>query len=291
MWVDREGLATPVPAEARSYIAPQISPDGRRFAVWTQGREQHIWVYDIERGQMSRVTTSGAHKAPIWTTDGGELTISSAFAGPLNLFSVPADGSGAPERLATSARSHYAQGWSSATGQLVFWEDNDLWLMNAGEEPQRWLETPFKEEQAKLSPDGEWVAFASDRSGRYEVYVQALFGDGSRHQISSDGGASPVWARSGAELFYRTGALMDMGMGDKLMAVDVTLSPDFSAGRPQLLFPTEAMGGAPETSYDVASDGRFLMVEREGPRYVPTVTSVNLVLNWFEELKARVPSN
>ncbi len=135
---------------------------------------------------------------------------------------------------------------------------------------------------ARLSPDGHWLAYASDESGRYEVYVQSFSGAGGKWQISADGGREPVWAHNGREVFYRS--------GDKMMAAEVATQPTFQAATSRLLFqgPYE---GTPSVSpdYDVtADDQRFLMVQRSEQQSSPTDFSV--VLNWFEELKRLVPA-
>ena len=145
------------------------------------------------------------------------------------------------------------------------------------------LRTPFYESGAKFSPDGRWLAYASDESGRFEIYVQPFPGPGGKLQVSTDGGTEPLWARNG-ELFYRN--------GNRLMAVETKTDPTFSASTPKLLFegPCERGAGAGGTNYAVTGDGQgFVMVKASGPEG-SAPTQINVVLNWFEELKRRVPA-
>ncbi len=159
----------------------------------------------------------------------------------------------------------------------------DLWVLpNEGErKPQPWLQTPSQEFAARFSPHGRSVAYVSDESGRYEVYVRPFPGPGEKWQISTQGGVEPVWSRDGQELFYRN--------EDRLMAVDVTMQPAFRAGKPRLLFEGQYLGWADWTNYDVSTDGqRFVMIQ---PGQGPERRHINVVLNWSEELKRLVPPN
>ena len=151
--------------------------------------------------------------------------------------------------------------------------------------PRPWLATPSNETSPMFSPDGHWLTYVSNESGRYEVYVRPYPGPGEKWQISTDGGAEPAWAHSGRELFYRN--------GDKMMVVDITTRPSFSAGKPKVLFeaPYAHPAGSEEfrfNNYDVSPDDqRFLMVQPSDQELA--AKQINVVLNWFEELKAKVP--
>ena len=158
---------------------------------------------------------------------------------------------------------------------------NDIWLLplEGERKPSRWLQTPYREYMPALSPDGRWLAYVSNESRRNEVYVQPFPGPGERIQVSVEGGEEPAWTRDGRELFYRS--------GDSLMAVPVTAGERFSAGRPVALFQGEFDSSNNIRGYDVSPDGQsFVMVQRD-PQAPPV--EVNVVLNWFEELKRRVP--
>ena len=178
--------------------------------------------------------------------------------------------------------------WTPDGQQLVFGEVRpdtgfDILVLQAGDRTARpFLRTPFNESTPRLSPDGRWLAYASDESGRQEIYVQPYPGPGGKWPISAEGGREPVWNRNGRELFYRS--------GDKMMAVDVATEPGFAAGKPRVLFegPYEPTVFT-VANYDVSPDGqRFLMLKRS-EQAAAAPTQITLVLNWFEELKRRVP--
>lgn len=212
----------------------------------------------------------------------------SSSAGPANLFWMSADGSGAVERLTTSEHLHTPHCWSPDGRILAFIEVNpttgrDIWLLPVEGErkPYPFLQTQFNESAPRFSPDGRWLAYVSDESGRFEVYVQSFPGPGGKWQISTDGGSEPVWNPNGRELFYR--------VGNKMMAVDIMTETFFTVGKPKVLFEGwYEKSTVSRANYDVAPDGqRFLMVKPGEQEQPPT--QINVVLNWFEELKRRVP--
>jgi serine/threonine-protein kinase len=290
LWVDRKGATTPLPAPARSYASPRLSPDGQRLAVAIEGTDPGVWIYEVARGTLSQLGASALIPAPIWTADGRRVTRRSP---KFQIDWLAADGSGSAEGLTSNEGVGFQipTSWSpdgkmlafTVQGQTTGW---DIWLLSlTGERKEGpFLQTPANEGNAIFSPDGRWLAYVSDESGRDEVYVRPVEGSGGKWQISTQGGGEPVWARSGKELFYRD--------GDKMMAVAVESKPQFTAGKPKLLFE-----GHYETSnytnylrnYDVSLDGqRFLMVK--AGEQVTSAAQINIVLNWFEELKRRVPT-
>ena len=200
-----------------------------------------------------------------------------------------ADGSG-PEEELLSLRDHTHIGSWSPDGQVLAFElqtggtgsDIGVLSLKGDRKPSIFLRTRFGEAAPVFSPDSHWIAYASNESGRYEVYVQPFPGPGGKWQISTEGGTEPVWARNGRELFYRS--------GDKMMAVDIAAQATFSAGKPRVLFegrynPT----GSNAANYDVSPDGqRFVMIQPVGSE--GGVSQIHVVLNWFEELKRRVPA-
>jgi hypothetical protein len=150
--------------------------------------------------------------------------------------------------------------------------------MTGERKPQPFLQTPFWEGEAQFSPDGRWLAYVSNETGRYEVYVQPFPGPGGKRQISAGGGREPVWARQGRELFYRN--------GNQVMAVDVTLGSSFSAGKPRPLFEGQYFAQPGFINLDVAPDGqRFLLLQDATPD--AALTQIHLIQNWFEELKQK----
>jgi Tol biopolymer transport system component len=288
VWVDRKGGEQPVPAPARAYRNPRLSPDGQRVAVAVEEQDTHTWLYDLSRGTLTRWTFEGGiNRAPVWTPDGKRIVFQSSRAGPQNLFWQLADGGGGAERLTTSEYTNVASSWSPDGQVLAFTEVHpttgfDIWVLRLSDHnTQPFLRTQFNEAAPRFSPDGHWLAYVSDESGRNEIYVQPYPGPGGKWQVSTDGGTEPVWNRNGRELFYRN--------GNKMVAVETTTQPSFSAGKPKLLFdsPYEPV---PSTlpNFDVSPDGqRFLMLK---PTQEAAATQINVVLNWFEELKQKVPT-
>ena len=279
VWMDRKGVVTPLPAPPRPYDDPSLAPDGQQVALEINA---DIWVYDISRNTLTPITHQGAGGYPLWSPDGKRVVFQAERGGPANLFWIAADGSGAEERLATSEEEQAPDSWS-LDGQFLIFQQNtrDLWVLPlAGDRKARpFLQTQFGEYQGKVSPDGRWIAYSSNESGRSEVYVQPFPSPGGKRQISTEGGAEPAWARSGRELFYRN--------GNKMMAVDVTTTPSFSAGSPRVLFEGQFIGGS--RTYDVAPDGQRFLVVRPSEQEA-AATQINVVLNWFEELRRRVPA-
>ena len=148
------------------------------------------------------------------------------------------------------------------------------------------LKTRAKEELARFSPDGRWVAYRSDESGQLEIFVQRFPGPGPKWQVSTEGGSEPRWSRSGRELFYRQDDKVNR-QNDKMMVVDVETAPTFRAGRPRVLFEGQFYDFG-INCYDVSPDGsRFIMIKEDPAELGPA--HVNVVLNWFEDVKRRVP--
>jgi len=298
VWVDRTGGVQPLPLLPRAYLSPRLSPDGQRVVVWTQG-DRNVWLHDLTRGATTRLTSEGRNARAIWTPDGKSITYGSASGGSENLVSIPVDGSAPAERLVTSPNLKYASAWSKADQALVFVETRpktglDVMVMppSGDRRPRPLLETRFDEAYPDFSPDGRWLAYASNETetGRSEVYVRPYPGPGPRQQVSANGGTGPAWSRDGRELFFTTtqtagGQATLAGM----MVVPVTLAPTFTAGPPRQLFEGRygATGGI--RSYDVTADGkRFLMVQQK-ERAAVVASEMILVQNWLEEVKARVP--
>jgi Tol biopolymer transport system component len=244
----------------------------------------NIWIYDLGRGTLSRLTFEGGGHAPHLTPDGQRVIFGSDRVGQFGMFWKPADATGPEERLTTSGQIQYCPSLTPDGKLLVFDDGEDIWMlrMEGDRKPRPFLQTRFQEGWARLSPDGRWLVYRSNETGRHEVYVQPFPGHGEKWPISTEGGHEPIWARSGREIFYRH--------GDKMMAVAITTQPRFTAGQPRVLFEgAYAYGVSLVANYDVTADGqRFIMV-KSGEKLAP-VTQINLVLNWFEELKRRVPT-
>jgi serine/threonine-protein kinase len=285
--VDRGGAVRPITGERRRYNFPRLSPDGQRLAVTIAGNDgTHIWLYDAARDVFARASFGPNNESwPIWTADGNRLTFQREEG---NIFWQPADGSGEAERLTTGESPLQVPASWSPDGKTLVYTDApldgtyDIWLLALEGEPRSrpFLQTAFNEAGGTFSPDGRFLAYASDESGRYEVYVRPFPGPGSKWQISSEGGLQPVWARSGHEIFYRD--------ADKMMAVAVETEPAFRPAKPALLF--EGKFSRPEfptPRYDISPDARRFVMLQDVTSWPP---QIHVVQNWFEELKKLVPA-
>ena len=294
VWVDRQGQETQLPAPPRPYVYPRLSPDGGRLALSIDDRELDIWLWDLSRRTLTRVTSDpGLDKYSVWTPDGRQLILSSEREGGRNLFSQAADGSGATTRLTRSPNTQFPTSVSPDGTRLVFTEiatataagDVMQLRLDGTRAVTPLVQTPFSERNGEVSPDGRWLAYDANDSDRFEIYVRP-FPDVTKGvwSVSTDGGSRPLWARNGQELFYlaATGAVMRVG---------VTGGSTWAATAPTKLF--EGPYGAPAfhsgRTYDVSPDGRrFLMIK--GGDTPATPATIVVVLNWTEELKRLVPT-
>ena len=271
VWVDRQGREEPIGAPLRRYIYPRLSPDGQTIAAvaFDAATTGDIWTWSLTRRTQSRLTSSpGTDSYPIWTPDSGAIVYSSGVPGDVSLYRRAADGTGEPERLTESGTTDLATAIAPDGTSLVFGQETatggqeqDLFLLPlepAGEVPRPILATEFVERNADISPDGRWLAYESNASGRFEVHVRP-FPDvqGGLQQISTDGGVQPRWSRDGDELFY-------LAPDGYLMAVGVGSGAALTAATPARLFRGDyyvGRGPRPGRTYDVAPDGdRFLMI-------------------------------
>ena len=290
VFVDRHGTAKPLSRPKAAYGDPRLSPDGQRLAVTVNGRD--VWVYDLERGTSVRLTPEGSDEfEPVWTPDGKYVTFSSTASGTPNLFWALADGSGRMEQLAKSPLAQFANAWTADGKALIFTtsgpsgdSDTSTLRVNGRERKvEPFLDGPSNDWTAKFSPDGRWVAYVSDESGRPEIYVRPYPSKEPKTAISTEGGTEPVWARNGRELFYRN--------GDRMMAVSIATEPSLTPSKPITLFEAPYELTAPGyPNYDVSPDSQtFVMIKRSEQDAAPR--QLNLVVNWLEELKRRVPTN
>ena len=246
------------------------------------------WFLDLERNILEKVNIGGTSGRPTWSPDGKSLVIASTVGGAAyNLYLMSSDGSPQLKKLTTSDNTQIATSWLPDGEGIIFVENdpqtlNDIWvlpLVDQGE-PHLFRGTQYDETQPMLSPDGKWIVYRSNSSGQNEIYIEPFPGPGSIRRVSREEGTEPVWAKNGREIFYR--------VDSKVMRVSVEVDPELTLGTPELLFEGSYETNALRSpNYDVTSDGdRFLMIRgAEGE-----VTSINVVLNWFEELKRLVPT-
>jgi serine/threonine-protein kinase len=279
------------------YFYPRLSPDGRRVAVYAADQESDVWLWDLGRTMLTRVTFDpGQDLYPVWTPDGHRLIFSSDRAGARNLFWQAADGTGAVERLSESPNYQNATAVSPDGRRLVFTET----VPKTGEDVMEveldgthrvtpLVQSPFTERNGVVSPDGRWLAYEANDSGPVEIYVRPFPEvNRGRWQVSTAGGTRPLWARSGQELFYvaPTGALMRVG---------VERSASWAATTPALLVKdgySTSPGGFFGRTYDISPDGqRFLMIKEGGGTDQTAVPpQVIVVQHWTDELKRLVPA-
>ena len=277
VWVDRAGSAESMDLPRGTYERPELSPDATRVAV---GNGRAIQVIDIERGTRTTIPQVGSDSTPRWTPDGHHITFGSNRAGSWDLYTVPADASEAAKPLLVKPLDQFPNTWSPDGRSLIFHENHpttgwDLWVLPLDGEPSVLLALPSNEMNAEFSPDGRWVAYVSDESGRDEVYVQTFPEGDLKRTVSSDGGSEVRWAADGRALFFRN--------GDDLFTVEVDAE---SIGAPVKLFEGRyQIDRFAYQEYDVSPDSqRFLMVTDSSP------DEIRIVLNWFSELQTRVPT-
>jgi Tol biopolymer transport system component len=258
-------------------------------------------VYDLTGDTaIQQLTFEGNNQRPVWTPDGQRITFSSDRDGTMSLYWMPADGSGVPERLTTAEEgtTHWMGSWSP-DGELLVFNANEasntyrqIWTLSVDDRETQSLydarETIYS--GAELSPNGEWLAYGAGGSGpEIDIYVEPFPPTGSRRRISQDGGYSPLWSPEGSELFYRPAA---GGGGITLRSVDIVTEPAFAFSNEQTL-PVEGFKVvASYRDYDMSPDGKRLLMVFPADRVdsgEPARPQINIVLNWFEELKARVP--
>ncbi len=285
VWLDRTGKTTAAVDDQRNFRFPRLSPDGKQVAVSVaSGSSLDLWTFDLERGSRLRLTTDGSNRRTVWSPDGTQIAYFSLPSEPgqgadQDLYVVPSAG-GAAKRILTRPGPQWPDSWSP-DGRFLIFEDGatgvtrDLWLLPFGEDPRPLVASRFSERGAAFSPDGRWIAFVSDESGRAEVYIQPFPGPGPKIPVSNEGGLQPVWGKSGRELYYRA--------ADALMEVPVRLNPlQVNAARKLLDLPRALYGFDQFTpDYDVAADGRFLAIRRDAS----AADEITVVLNWTQELR------
>jgi eukaryotic-like serine/threonine-protein kinase len=296
VWVSRRGAEEPLPLPVRPYLSPRLSPDGKLITLWTQG-DRNVWIYDLARRSLTRVNVDGRNTRSIWAPDGKRIALSSTVAGAdENAFLVSVDGSATLDRLMTCDCASHAASWTPDGRTIVAVERKESYDIVLVDVAGTHHKTPLLHGKADeyypdVSPDGHWIAYVSNESGKNEVYVQPFPNLGSRHQISTDGGTAPAWSRDGRELFYTTTATAGgQASVTRMMAVAVTAAPTFVFSLPRMLFEGRYGATAIVRPYDVSPDGqRFLMVKQKD-RAPISASQMILVQNWLAELKARVPT-
>ena len=288
VWVSRDGGTETLAGFDRTDVANQVrlSPDGRRLAFVQQAGP--LWLFDLERGGYTRVTPDGLAAAPRWNPDRQRLGFAWSSAGSLQAWQVSvAGGSDALEPLA--AESAWLSSWSPDGRFLALVGDtpetgNDVLIYRAEDQKTLpFLRTRASEAWPEFSPDGRWLAYVSDETGRPEVYLRSFPDPSRKVQVSIQGGRQPSWSPDMRELFFVSLPPM------KMMKVGLRFSPDVWVGRSQPLFDFQFLTCSPMRGYDLDRDGQRFLLTRTRRRPAAEITRINLIQNWFVELKAKVP--
>jgi serine/threonine protein kinase len=296
-WFDRSGKVTGTVGSPGHLIWPRISPDGKVVVVGQRDEETgyfDLWLHDLARGTASRFTFNfeargpvpkasmlSGNSNPVWSPDGQRIAYGSSRDGlaDLNIYQKEPSGAAQDELLDRSGGNKFPMDWSRdgryiIEGAFDSKTLNDVWVLPlfGDKKPFPYLQTAFDERWAKLSPNGKWLAYASDETKRYEIYIQTFPTPGGKWQVSTNGGRLPVWSRDGGELFF-------VDPEGELMAVDIKRGDKFAAGVPKRLFDTHFKGRYGQ--FDVSKEGRFLIpAVVEQPDNVP----MTVVVNWTSGL-------
>jgi predicted Ser/Thr protein kinase/WD40 repeat protein len=308
-WIDRQGTSQPLTEVPQDWGAIAIAPNGKLVAGSIRERRSgkrfsDIWLYDLERRTLARLTSDGHSQSPVWTPDSRWVTFGSdvkTYAADPDgtqggIYRVPADKSGPPELLlARDAGYIWPVSWTPDGKTLVYGRFIDggkvtIWILpppGSGTEakPRQFSRSSFNEATPRLSPDGKWIAYCSDESGTYEVVVEPFPRPGARFQVSTHGGWGLAWARNGRELYYVDPDTKQM------MAVETQTGTVFHAGQPKAIFkmPDPSISRLTDVNFDVSPDpNRFLVKRTDEVAKAPSTLIV--VTNWFDDLRKRVPT-
>jgi Tol biopolymer transport system component len=265
-----------------------VSSDGRRIVTSLTAANNDLWVLEEQSSALTRLTFTGENNNPVWSPDGRRILFGAdQGSGQVNVYGLSADASGTAERLVTSP-NFQAPSSVSSDGRHVLIDEfdptsgrQDIVVLTLGDDtgatPKPFASTPFEEYSGAFSPDGRWVAYVSNESGRFEVYVQAFPAGAGKRQISVEGGTFPVWSRDGRELYFWA--------GDAVMAATFSPGPPGSASKPQKLF----QGPYAFAPLRVAADGRFLLIRKSEEE--TSSRQINIVLGFDELLKRRLAAS
>jgi len=289
-WFDRSGNRVGKLGDPVHQFNIRLSPDGKKVASeiydpQVSGVNSDIWLYDVARGVKSRLTSGpGSPRSPCWSPDGKHIIFSSDRKGHYDLYEKAVDGGGNEELVFESEIAKYCQSWSPDNKFLVFMTvsgdssaNRDLWTLPlfGDRKPVPYIQTEFDEGGGRFSPDGKWIVYASDESGRSEVYVRPFPGPGGKLLVSASGGSMPVWRRDGKEIFY-------LGVDRELMAARVNQNGSMlgiDVAHP--LFQTNTESFFP--SYDASVDGQRFVIVTSTPQKLPS--PITVVVNWDAGLR------
>jgi Tol biopolymer transport system component len=280
--VDRNGRRRSLVNDRLGFRFPRLSPDGRSLAVTIDPRPSEVWIYDLERGSRTPLTRDAHSILSVWNPDSRRIV----FASDGDLYITPPDPGSAPQRLLARAGGQFPHSWSRDGRFLFFYEmgaaatRRDLGVFDTGSATARpVLASPANELHPAISPDGRWLAYDSDESGRAEVYVRPFPDTAARRwAISVEGGHSPLWSRDGRELFYVN--------GQSLVAVAMRIDgPELVPGAPAVLF-DGPFDTTQDNNYDVSPDGTYFIMIEPDPEEL--LHGLHVVIGWSRELERAV---
>jgi Tol biopolymer transport system component/predicted Ser/Thr protein kinase len=303
-WLDNAGQTQPLLTKPGFYQRPRVSPDGQRLALEvTEGSDSEVWIYEWQRDTMTRLNFGGGgsgalgNRFPVWSPDGRYIV----FSAPSTMFWTRSDGAGKPQPLAQSKNLQVPWSFTADGKRLAFYEappgsEFDIWTvpiesdgagLRAGK-PEVFLKTSSDQRHSSFSPDGRWLAYASDESGAYQVYVRAFPDKGGKWQISNSGGVYPIWSRNGRELFFRSD-------DNRIMVANYTVKGDsFAAAKPRLWSDKKLadFGVVGTSNYDLAPDGKRIaaIMPAEEQEDQKAQNHVIFLENLFDELRRRAPT-
>jgi eukaryotic-like serine/threonine-protein kinase len=283
-WFDRSGKPVGTVGSAGGYANPSISPDGRKLAYEqtdSDGRHVDIWIHDLANNATARLTFGpGLSEIPVWSPDGRQMIFGAQKKLIFSLYEKNADGSGSERELTDlGAQEQGAWDWSRDGRYFLARKDTELWYLTLPDlQAKPYLEPKWIIRNGQFSPDGKWVAYASNETGSWEVYVSPFPNGNSKWQVSR-GGGEPRWRRDGNELFY-------LSAEGKMMAVPVKLGASFEAGQPVALFQThmrQPISAQDVFSYAVTADGQKFLVNTKVD--TPNSAPLSVILNWAAEME------
>jgi Tol biopolymer transport system component len=285
VWFDRTGKKIGVLGDAAFYSDLEIAPDGKRASVSAPdqaGKGRDIWLYDLVRGLRTRFTFDSIDELEsIWSPDGSRVVFNSRRNGHLDLYQKASNGAGSDEVLFKDGLEKYPSSWSPDSRFILYYTlggQSDLTVLplSGDRKPVPFLKTRFNERGGQFSPDGRWVVYYSDESGKNEIYVAPFPGPGGKWQISTAGGVYPRWRRDGTEIFF-------LAPDNKLMAAAVNgRGPSFEVGAVEPLFETHALNGF-RFPYGVSADGQRFLINTFSEQ--DASAPITIILNWAAGLK------
>jgi Tol biopolymer transport system component len=297
-WLDSAGNISPLVSDPAYYSTPTFSPDRRRlaFAMGTgQPRSNDLWVKDIEGNTLTRLTRMpGSNTHPLWSIDGAHIVFESLLGASPGPYWIHADGAGEPQRLTDDNIRRTPYSFSPDGKRLAYRQlataQGEIWTAAVEANPDRvrlgkpelFLRTPSSAFAAKFSPDGHWMAYQSDETGRHEIYVSPFPGPGRKQPVSTGGGGYPIWSRNGRELFF-------LSPDWRIMVASYTASGGvFVPGKPRI-WSDKRLLRSPTQNYDLAPDGKRFAVVLAADGTAETLTQLTVLLNFFDELRRRFP--